>query len=64
MGSAIGLLGARGGKVENMFDHSGQKVVQALAPLRELFGFSTALRSATQGRAGLVMRFERFDRME
>lgn len=64
VGSAIGLLGARGGKVENMFDHSGQKVVQALAPLRELFGFSTALRSATQGRAGLVMRFERFDRME
>ena len=63
VGSSIGLLGARGGKVENMFDHSGQKVVQALAPLRELFGFSTALRSATQGRAGLVMRFERFDRM-
>ncbi len=31
------------------------------APMRELFGFSTALRSATQGRAGMVLRFARFD---
>lgn len=64
VGSCIGLLGARGGKVGNMFDRGGQKVVQALAPLGGLFGFSTSLRSATQGRAGLIMRFERFDRME
>ena len=61
VGEAIGLLGARGAKVENMFDRAGQKVVQALAPMRQLFGFSTALRSATQGRAGLIMKFARFD---
>ncbi len=64
LGASIGQLGSRGGKVENMFDRGGQKVVQGLAPLAGLFGFSTALRSATQGRAGLVMRFERFDCME
>ncbi len=63
VGACISLLGARGGKVENMTDAAGQKVIQAFAPLRSLFGFSTALRSATQGRAGLLMRFERFDRM-
>ena len=61
VGEAISLLGARGAKVENMFDRAGQKVVQALTPMRQLFGFSTALRSATQGRAGLIMKFARFD---
>lgn len=64
IGASIGQLGSRGGRVENMLDKGGMKVVQALAPLGGLFGFSTALRSATQGRAGLIMRFERFDRME
>ena len=44
-----------------MFDRAGLKVVRALAPLSRLFGFSTDLRSATQGRAGMTMRFERFD---
>jgi elongation factor G len=61
VGDVIGLLGSKGSKIENMFDRYGQKVVHALTPLRQLFGFSTQLRSATQGRAGLVMRFERFD---
>ena len=64
VGEVVGLLGAKGAKIENLFDRAGQKVIQALAPLSPLFGFSTDLRSATQGRAGLVMRFERFDRME
>ncbi len=61
LGSAISLFGARGGKVENLEDRAGLKCVQGLAPLSRLFGFSTSLRSATQGRAGLVMRFEKFD---
>lgn len=61
VGEVIGLLGSKGAKVENMFDRSGEKVVQALAPLARLFGFSTELRSATQGRAGFMMRFARFD---
>ncbi len=61
LGPAISLFGTRGGKVENILDHAGLKLVQGLAPLSKLFGFSTDLRSATQGRAGLMMKFERFD---
>lgn len=62
LGSAISLFGTLGGKIDEMEDTSGQKVVHGTASLRKLFGFSTKLRSATQGRAGLVMSFSRFDR--
>lgn len=61
VGEVISLFGANGAVIDNMYDQAGQKVVQALTPLRQLFGFSTSLRSATQGRAGLLMKFERFD---
>ncbi len=61
LGAAITLCNTCGGRVDNLLDRGGQKVLQGLAPLSRLFGFSTALRSATQGRAGLMMQFERFD---
>jgi elongation factor G len=61
VGDVVGLLGSSGARIENMFDRAGQKIVQSLAPLRRLFGFSTQLRSATQGRAGMVMKFSKFD---
>ena len=61
LGAAISLLNTCGGKVEDLEDHSGRKALRGTAPLRRLFGFSTSLRSATQGRAGLVMTFDRFD---
>ena len=61
VGDCVGLLGAKGGRIENMFDRHGQKVIQSLTPLRKMFGFSTDLRSATQGRAALSMKFDRFD---
>ena len=64
VGDVVGLLGAKGAKIENMIDRNGQKVVQGLAPLGRLFGFSTDLRSATQGRAGFVMKFSCFDVLE
>ncbi len=64
VGDVVGLLGSSGARIENMFDRAGQKIVQSLAPLRRLFGFSTQLRSATQGRAGMVMKFSRFDVLE
>jgi elongation factor G len=64
VGEAVGLLGSKGAKVENLLDRAGQKLVQALAPMRKLFGFSTELRSATQGRAGLMVKFARFDVLE
>ena len=61
IGDVAGLLGSKGAKIENMADRGGHKTVTALAPLRRLFGFSTDLRSATQGRAGMSMRFLKFD---
>lgn len=61
LGASITLFTTCGGKVEDMEDHGGRKTLRGAAPLRRLFGFSTALRSATQGRAGLVMTFDRFD---
>jgi elongation factor G len=64
VGEVVSLVGTKGGKIENMYDRGGGKVVQALAPLSHLFGFSTDLRSATQGRGNFMMRFERFDVLE
>ena len=61
LGAAISLLGTCGGKVDDLQDRAGLKQMQATAPLRRLFGFSTQLRSATQGRAGLMLAFDRFD---
>ena len=61
LGSVIALLGARGARIEGLDDKAGQKHIHALAPMRGLFGFATALRSASQGRAGLMMQFVRFD---
>ncbi len=61
IGDVAGLLGSKGAKIENMTDRGGHKTVTALAPLRRMFGFSTDLRSATQGRAGMSMRFLKFD---
>ena len=61
LGSAISLFTSCGGKVDDMEDHGDRKTMRGAAPLRKLFGFSTSLRSATQGRAGLVMTFDRFD---
>lgn len=61
LGAAISLFTGCGGKVENVEDHGSRKLLRGTAPLRRLFGFSTALRSATQGRAGLVLSFARFD---
>ena len=61
LGAVLSLLGVRGARVEGIDDRAGQKHIRALAPMRGLFGFATSLRSATQGRAGLMMQFLRFD---
>ncbi len=63
VGECINLLGAKSARVENMFDRGDQKIIHSLAPLRKMFGFSTDLRSATQGRAGFTMKFHSFDIM-
>lgn len=61
VGECVSLLASKGGQIENMYDHHGQKIIRSLTPLSRMFGFSTDLRSASQGRAGLTMKFERFD---
>jgi elongation factor G len=62
MGDVIGDLNARGGKVESIEHRTGLQVIQAAAPLARMFGYSTALRSATQGRGTFSMHFSHFDR--
>ncbi len=60
VGEVISLIGMKGGKIDNMFDRGGGKIIRAFAPLSKLFGFSTDLRSATQGRGNFIMKFEKF----
>ncbi len=61
LGACINLFNTCGGKVEEVQDRAGLKCVSGLAPMRELFGFSTRLRSVSQGRAGLLMRFHSYN---
>jgi len=61
MGDVIGDLSRRRGNVEGMEPRGNAQIVNAFAPLSEMFGYSTDLRSATQGRATYTMQFERYD---
>jgi elongation factor G len=61
MGDVIGDLNRRRGQVNNMGDRSGNKIVDSFVPLSEMFGYSTDLRSATQGRATYSMEFDHYD---
>lgn len=61
MGDVIGDLNSRRGKVRGMEDRAGAKVVLAYVPLAEMFGYATALRSRTQGRATFTMQFALYD---
>jgi elongation factor G len=64
MGEVIGDLNARNGKIEAIDTQRGLQVLRATVPLSEMFGYSTALRSATQGRGTFTMRFSHFDRAQ
>ncbi len=57
MGDVIGDLNRRRGMVEGMEDGPTGKIVRAMVPLAEMFGYATDLRSQTQGRASYVMEF-------
>ena len=63
MGDAISDLNARGGKIESINPKAGIQVVKAVVPLAKMFGYSTALRSASQGRGTFSMQFSRFDKV-
>ena len=61
MGDVIGDLNSRRGRVEGMEDVGNGKLVKAYVPLAEMFGYSTDLRSKTQGRGNYSMFFERYE---
>ncbi|MCD4721765.1 MAG: elongation factor G [Desulfobacula sp.] len=63
MGDAISDLNARGGKIESINPKAGIQIVKAVVPLAKMFGYSTALRSASQGRGTFSMQFSRFDKV-
>jgi elongation factor G len=60
MGDVIGDLNSRRGQIQSMDDASGVKVVRALVPLSEMFGYVGDLRSKTSGRAVYSMTFETY----
>ena len=60
MGDVMGDLNRRRGMVQGMEDSSMGKVINAEVPLSEMFGYSTDLRSATQGRATYTMEFDKY----
>jgi len=60
MGNVIGDLSARRGKILGMEKRAGMQVIAAHVPLAEMFGYSTSLRSATEGRAIYTMQFHHY----
>ena len=60
MGNIIGDLSSKRGQIEEMSDRANVKVVKAKVPLAEMFGYSTGLRSMSQGRANYVMEFSHY----
>lgn len=60
MGDVIGDLNRRRGQINSMDDRMGIKIVNAFVPLAEMFGYSTDLRSATQGRGSYSMEFDHY----
>ena len=61
MGDVIGDINSRRGRIEGMEDIGGGKMVKAYVPLSEMFGYSTDLRSRTQGRGNYSMFFEKYE---
>ncbi|HEX8089063.1 MAG TPA: elongation factor G [Blastocatellia bacterium] len=61
MGSITGDINSRRGRIESMASRPGTQVITALVPLSEMFGYSTEMRSMTQGRATYTMHFHRYE---
>ncbi|MBF0117441.1 MAG: elongation factor G [Desulfobacterales bacterium] len=61
MGDVIGDINARGGKIADIRPHAGKQRIKATVSLSKMFGYSTSLRSSTQGRGIFTMQFSHFD---
>ncbi len=63
LGDIVGDINARRGKIEEMEMRGGSRVMKALVPLEEMFGYATTLRTLTQGRGVFSMEFFRYDKI-
>ena len=63
MGDVIGDINSRRGRIEGMEDIGGGKMIRGYVPLSEMFGYSTDLRSRTQGRGNYSMFFEKYEQV-
>jgi elongation factor G len=63
LGDVLGDVNARRGKVRDMAVRGEEQVIHASVPLAEMFGYSTAIRSLTRGRASYTQEPERFERV-
>jgi elongation factor G len=61
MGDVIGDLNSKRGRIEKMEDRLGAKIIDAMVPLAEMFGYTTQLRSMTQGRGSNSMEFDHYE---
>ncbi len=61
MGEVIGDLNSRRGKIQSIGERKNAKVIDALVPLAEMFGYATVLRSLTQGRGTFTMQFSHYE---
>jgi elongation factor G len=61
MGDVTGNISSKRGQIESMSDRSNLKVISAKVPLAEMFGFTTILRSLTEGRANSTMEFDHYE---
>jgi len=62
LGDVIGDLNSRNGKIESIDHKAGLQTVKVTVPMSRMFGYSTNLRSATQGRGTFTMQFSHFDK--
>jgi elongation factor G len=61
MGTIIGDINSRRGRIEGMEHAAGSQVIKAMVPLKEMFGYVNDIRSSTQGRASYSMQFARYE---
>ncbi len=63
MGDVLGDMNSRRGRVQGMEPRAGTQIIRAYVPLKEMFGYSTELRTMTQGRATFSMQFDHYDKV-